>query len=319
MEQATETAVTDLITGPAEHCGRTAGAVRGSEMLSGGPEQWSNEGARASAVQVGAGARVAYMPGCLARCVLVVAAGAIIAAQPPDWFALAYAQQAQGPSVSVASILRAEPASRVRLPIQVGPPGALPKNSFIRIRGLPPAAALSEGHSIAAGTWAVPLVALPTLTVILPAGQQGESNVAITLVSIEGEVLAETTMVLAISPPALEPTTRRQAFPPNRTGPAPLPQSSAERERALGLHAKGIEQLERGNIFAARKFFEHATAAGLAQSAVALASTYDPDELAKIKVVGLQPNIEEARKWYEKARELGAAEASERLRRLGAR
>ena len=239
-----------------------------------------------------------------------------------DWLASAYAQQAQGPSVSVASIVRAEPASRVRLPIQVGPPGALPKNSFMRIRGLPPAAALSEGHSIAAGTWAVPLVALPTLTVILPAGQQGESNVAITLVSIEGEVLAETAMVLAISPrvpTALEPTTRLQAFPPNRTGPAPLPQSSAERERALGLHAKGVEQLERGNIFAARKFFEHATAAGLAQSAVALASTYDPDELAKIKVVGLQPNIEEARKWYEKARELGAAEASERLRRLGAR
>jgi TPR repeat protein len=108
-------------------------------------------------------------------------------------------------------------------------------------------------------------------------------------------------------------------LPPVRAGPAPLPQSSAERERALGLHAKGVEQLERGNIFAARKFFEHATAAGLAQSAVALASTYDPDELAKIKVVGLQPNIEEARKWYEKARELGAAEASERLRRLGAR
>jgi hypothetical protein len=147
MEQATETAVTDLITGPAEHWGRTAGAVRGSEMLSGGPEQWSNEGGRASAVQLGAGARVAYMPGCFARCVLVVAAGAIIAAQPPDWFALAYAQQAQGPSVSVASILRAEPASRVRLPIQVGPPGALPKNSFIRVRGLPPR------HPSGCGDW----------------------------------------------------------------------------------------------------------------------------------------------------------------------
>ena len=315
MEQATETAVTDLITGPAEHCGRTAGTVRGSEMLSGEPEQWSNEGARASAVQVGAGARGAYMPGCLA---LVVAAGAIIAAQPPDWLMLAHAQQAQGPSVSVASILRAEPASRVRLPIQVGPPGALPKNSFMRIRGLPPAAALSEGYAIAAGTWAVPLVALSTLTVILPAGQQGESSVVITLVSIEGEVLAETTMMFAISPPAPEPALPRQVFPPVRAGP-PLPQSSTERERALGLHAKGVEQLERGNIFAARKFFEHATAAGLAQSAVALASTYDPDELAKIKVVGLQPNIEEARKWYEKARELGADEASERLRRLGAR
>jgi len=290
-------------------------------MLSGGPEHWSNERARASAVQVALVVRATRMPGRLARWMLVVAvsAGAIIAAGAREWLPLAQAQQAQRPSVSVTSVVRAEPASRVRLPIQVGPPGALPKNSFIRVRGLPPAAALSEGHSIAAGTWAVPLVALPTLTVILPAGQQGESNVAITLVSVESEVLAETTMVLAISPAAPEPPLPRQMLPPVRAGPAPLPQSSAERERALGLHAKGVEQLERGNIFAARKFFEHATAAGLAQSAVALASTYDPDELAKIKVVGLQPNIEEARKWYEKARELGAAEASERLRRLGAR
>ena len=93
----------------------------------------------------------------------------------------------------------------------------------------------------------------------------------------------------------------------------------AERERALGLHAKGLEQLERGNVYAARKFFERAAEAGLAQSAVALAGTYDPDELAKLKVLGLQPDLAAARTWYEKARELGAAEASERLRRLGSR
>ena len=117
-------------------------------------------------------------------------------------------------------------------------------------------------------------------------------------------------MVLSVSPPAPQPTPLGQAFRPDRAGAAPLPQSSSERERVLGLHAKGVEQLERGNVFAARKFL---------QSAVALAGTYDPDELAKMKVVGLQPNIEEARRWYEKARELGAFEAAERLRRLGAR
>src|SRR3982074_3762060 len=106
-------------------------------MLQGGPEHWSNECARAPAVQVALVARLARMPGCLARCVLVaVAAGAVLAAEPWQWLALAHAQQAQRPSVSVASILRAEPASRVRLPIQVGPPGALPKNSFLRLRGL---------------------------------------------------------------------------------------------------------------------------------------------------------------------------------------
>ena len=223
------------------------------------------------------------------------------------------------PSVRVAPILRVEPASRAPLPIQVGPPEAVDKNSFIRIRGLPPSAALSEGYSIAAGTWAVPLVALPTLSVILPAGLQGESSVAITLVSVEGNILAKTSMVLSVSPPAPQPTPLGQAFRPDRAGAAPLPQSSSERERVLGLHAKGIEQLERGNVFAARKFFERAVEGGLAQSAVALAGTYDPDELAKMKVVGLQPNVEEARRWYEKARELGAFEAAERLRRLGAR
>jgi hypothetical protein len=225
-----------------------------------------------------------------------------------------WAQTGQQPSVKVAPILRAEPASRVRLPIQVGPLDALPKNSFIRIRGLPSAAALSDGHSIAVGAWAVPLVALQTLSIILPAGSQSESSVSITLVSVEGRILAETGMVLTVSPPAPD-STPGQAFQP---GASPLPQSSSERERVLALHAKGIEQLERGNVFAARKFFERAVEGGLAQSAVALAGTYDPDELAKMKVVGMQPNVEEARKWYERARELGAFEATERLRRLGA-
>ena len=94
-----------------------------------------------------------------------------------------------------------DPASRVRLPIQVGPPSALPKNSFVRIRGLPPAVALSEGHAIAAGMWAVPLAALPTLTLIFPSGLQGDTSVAISLVNLDGDVLAEANMVLAVSPP----------------------------------------------------------------------------------------------------------------------
>ena len=100
--------------------------------------------------------------------------------------------------------------------------------------------------------------------------------------------------------------------------PSLMPMPPSEREHALGLHEKGIEQLERGDVFAARRLFEQATEGGLAQSAVALAATFDPDELAKLKVVGLVPDVEAARKWYEKARALGAIEASERLRHLGA-
>jgi hypothetical protein len=248
----------------------------------------------------------------------------MLIAAPRAWHSPAVAQQSQRPFLSVTAIVRAEPASRVRLPIRVGPAGALAKNSFIRIRGLPPMAALSDGHSISPGTWAVPLVALPTLTIILPAGMKGESTVAVSLVAVDGDLLAEATMVLAISVPAAvapQVSAPAGAGPPALPAalPAASPPSPAERERALGLHTKGMEQLERGNVQAARKFFERATEAGLAQSAVALAGTYDPDELAKMKIVGLRPDAAVARKWYEKARELGAAEASERLRRLGVR
>jgi TPR repeat protein len=82
------------------------------------------------------------------------------------------------------------------------------------------------------------------------------------------------------------------------------------------MHAKGQEQLERGNVQPARLYFQRAAEAGLAQSALALGATYDPEELVKLKVVGLQPDLAAARRWFEKARELGAAEAADRLRRL---
>ena len=276
-------------------------------MLLDGPDHWSNERDRPQTLRAPVHSHVLRKSCLFASFVsFTIVAGSVLG--------FASAQQPQRPSVTVVSVVQAGPASRVRFSIQVGPPDALPKDSFIRIRGLPPAAALSEGHAIAPGSWAVPLIALRTLDVILPVGMQGDHIIAIGLVSIDGEILAEAKTVLAVSPPP----TARHAIPPTGAGLSVLPQSS-ERDRALGLHAKGIEQLERGNVYAARKFFERAAEAGLAQSAVALAATYDPEELAKMGVVGLQPNIETARKWYEKARELGAVDASERLRRLGAR
>ena len=219
----------------------------------------------------------------------------------------------------MAPVTRAESASRLPLQIQVGPQDALAKNTFIRIRGLPATVALSEGYVIAPGAWAVPLAALSNLNLILPVGVEGPSEVGISLVNVEGVVLAEAKTTLIVAPAARA----RAASPESQLGAGLVPVvpklDPAERERAMGLHAKGLEQLERGNVFAARKFFERAAEAGLAQGAVAAAGTYDPDELAKLRVVGLQPDIEAARKWYEKARELGASEAGERLRRLGLR
>jgi len=81
---------------------------------------------------------------------------------------------------------------------------------------------------------------------------------------------------------------------------------------------KGNQELEDGNVSVARLFYERAADAGLAEAAMALAVTFDPNELAKLKVRGIVPNAKEARRWYERARQLGAAEAERRMRLLSA-
>jgi hypothetical protein len=230
----------------------------------------------------------------------------------------AQAQQPQRVVIRVAPMTQAEPASNTRLVVQVGPHETIATKSFLRIRGLPPTAALTEGHVIAPGVWAVPLAAVPNLTIVLPAGLEGQSDIAISLVSVDGTILAEARTVLVVVA-AQAGTGAREAQPPPAVAGMVRMLAPDERERALGLHAKGQEQLERGSIYAARRFFQRAAEIGLGQSAIALADTYDPHELARRSVVGIEPDVGAAKKWYEKARDLGAAEASDRLRRLGSR
>jgi len=91
------------------------------------------------------------------------------------------------------------------------------------------------------------------------------------------------------------------------------PSSAADRQaeckRALRAHAKGLQAIEAGHVSAARQFFELAANARLPLSALALAGTYDPEQLAKLKAVGMVPDVGTADGWYEKARTLAAEEA----------
>ncbi len=75
----------------------------------------------------------------------------------PDSDELVILAQAEASRITIAPIILAKPASNIRLQIAIEPASAAPKRSFLRLRGLPPAASLSEGHVIAPGAWAVPL------------------------------------------------------------------------------------------------------------------------------------------------------------------
>jgi hypothetical protein len=239
----------------------------------------------------------------------------------------------QRPIITTAARILAPPTARTPLAIAVSRDEGLPKNTYLRIRGLPQAVALSEGHAIAPGVWAIPLTVLPVLAAIVPTGAQGTAEISIDLVSLDGKVLAQTkaTFVIPVGiapPPAatagvaaatISPPPSPQVGSAALAGPPQVASNQADRERALTFYSKGEEVLKRGDVDAARKFFERAADLGLAQGAMALATSYDPNELSKLKVIGLQGNAAAARKWYLRAAELGAVDAGERLRRLGGR
>jgi hypothetical protein len=82
---------------------------------------------------------------------------------------------------------------------------------------------------------------------------------------------------------------------------------SSASPRALDFIKRGEDLFAAGNVAAARLFYERAAEAGLAEGALALATTFDSDALARRQVLGgVQPDPAAAWRWYERALELGA-------------
>jgi hypothetical protein len=258
--------------------------------------------------------------------------------------ALSKAAEAQQATINLAARVIAEPGVRSPLAIRLGPPGALPRNSYLRIRGLPVAATLSDGYVIAPGAWAIPLTAVDNLNVLLEANAPARSELVVTLLSVEGAVLAEVTSTLMLATatgstgrstqketdtkaPANATILRAGTEPPNEpratiSGPglrASTPITPEDRDRAQRLMQRGEEQFAQGNVAAARLMYERAAEMGLPEAALALGATFDTDELTRLSVRGgVQADAKEARRWYERALQLGARDAEQRLRRLGA-
>jgi hypothetical protein len=236
--------------------------------------------------------------------------------------------QRSEPRITVAPNLVAEAASQILLQIQVGPADALPHNTFVRLRGLPASISLTEGHALGPGSWAVPLLSLPTLKAIIPAGVSGRSEVSVSLVTVDGSILTEVHTYLVVGPSGAGTgeAGRKQTniivvpkpAPIGRSDRLPPPELSAEdKARVEKLVTQGDHFLSQGNVAIARQFFRRAADAGFAAGAIRLAATYDPTELARLEVQGVVADRAEAKKWYERAKELGAPEAEERLAKLG--
>lgn len=97
------------------------------------------------------------------------------------------------------------------------------------------------------------------------------------------------------------------------TPPATEQTASLDPEDMQRLAGKAAEAIRSGDIASARLVLEHAVRAGDATALYALAETYDPRVLVKLRVQGMQGEPDTARELYQKALDSGVEEARARL------
>ncbi len=153
----------------------------------------------------------------------------------------ALAQASAPPTIEVVQVLLVEPGTDAPLSLQLRTRGKLPAQSFIRIRGLPPTASLSEGHFVRPGVWAVPLSSLSTVRITVPAAQAGRSELTVSLVALDNTILAEARTTLVVGTASL--------FPPPASSGAPAKGAAAA---ATGRNAPEVILRMKGGAFELR-------------------------------------------------------------------
>lgn len=106
----------------------------------------------------------------------------------------------------------------------------------------------------------------------------------------------------------------REAAPPPREAAPPARRIDSDELAALLKRAKGL--LAIGDITSARLLLERAADAQEPEAALMLAGTYDPQVLGSQDLRSVAPDPATARVWYQKAAELGSADARRRLGQL---
>jgi hypothetical protein len=246
-------------------------------------------------------------------------------------------------SIEVPAEIKVAAAVLSRLQLRVNLGGNAPVHTMLLVRGLPSGVTLSDGRPFNAGVWVVPMTALDKLKIVSERGISGTTVVSFEVVTLDGNVLTSARSALIIDAQTaeqhtggIEPSNANSLVPMNGTlnGPpaterasvgsqgAPRPPVAVPAEtvsKARKLTERAEENMATGKVTSARLLYEAAVDLGWAPAAIDLAKSYDPNELKRSPAMrGVQPNAALAQKWYEKAIELGSAEAGRRLQALQA-
>lgn len=289
----------------------------------------------------------------LLGCIAIVAASHSAIAAPPLLFTTtpsAAKNLAVWPAPHVRPLpseyyneVAASTTSSLKVGSLMGPPGAplplvieLPKDieaqfSFAMIKGLPKDFKLSAGFQTNSA-WLLLLNEVEGLIVTAPEDFQGQVQFEIVLfkdkhsaaITHKAEIDIQTRYaVQASSAEASSPDPAAAAAPLMEGTPSLLPEadktapnqfeSASSYEEFQLLMKRANQALRNSDISSARQFYERLARSGMAEAAFAMGQTYDPSFLDQLSIHGLQPDLETAKLWYQKASELGSVEAKERL------
>ena len=199
-------------------------------------------------------------------------------------------------------------------------------NESLLLDGLAHGTTLSAGTSTSPSSWQLQPDKLAGLYLYAPKDFVGVMNTTVKLLDPHKRILDSRGMQLKwISKPA--PPEPEVASAGNETpagvritaaAPAPRPVKPIDASEAAMLMQRGRDSLATGDISAARVAFRRLADAGIPDAALALANTYDPAYLAAHNVVGSLGDRAMARSLYQRAKDLGSAEAGQILARMGA-
>lgn len=174
---------------------------------------------------------------------------------------------------------------------------ALPARSVIAIRAMPAGATFSQGRPYGASEWNLTPDEIGDLRLKLPKTAIGSSDLRVELMAADGTILASASTRIDIAP---DPK-------------AALILRADESSRVDDLIAHGQKMIDVGYFAGARAYFKRATEAGSGEAALMLAATYDQEYIDKIGAHGIKPDPNEARIWYERAKQLGVEGAEAKL------
>lgn len=197
--------------------------------------------------------------------------------------------------------LRLQAQKAAPLPLQIAPEAAAREPFILVLSGAPAGTTLSGAGQIGSDTWFLSPGAASSLQIVLPEWSTSVLEITMALRRINGQVAAQAKAWIAVPPPS---------------GPAAVG-SRTDEAAAKDMQARADRLIEKGDIVAARALYQRAAELGSGPAALTLGATYDPNRLWSFGALGMVGNKERAKQWYQRASELGQADAKARLLALG--